>query len=322
VRTPRKWWERKTTAGMTPAGGREGGRRRVLLVALVAAPLLAALALGGLGVGAAAEARSAHTPHGLGCWWVLPWCWSRRTATPSPTGQQTQTPDATPTHAPTTGATRTVSVGDGVVAPRDDATCAGVARAQGDAREAIPANATANARNDWAAGVRPAWDGQDTAQADMGRVTGNFTGTTDQILAWAACKWGFPLDIVRAQASQESDWRQSLAADCGVTTQPETHGCASVGILQVKGADIPPTHHGTWPYAYESTSWNADYAYAVRRACYDGKITWLGNGYRAGDLWGCVGQWFSGRWHDAGAESYIAKVKQRLAARTWEGYYR
>lgn len=233
---------------------------------------------------------------------------SRSTSTPSVGAA----PEASPT------AQRS---GDGVVSPRDDATCRALAQQHGDRREAIPANATANAKNEWVAGVRPAWDGQDTAQVYMGRVSGNFIGTTDQILTWVACKWGFPLDVVRAQASQESDWRQSLLGDCGATTQPQTGGCASVGILQVKGADLPPTHRHTWPYAYESTSWNADYAFAVRRACYDGKIDWLRNGYHAGDLWGCIGQWFSGGWHDGGAEDYIALVKQRLAGRTWESYY-
>ena len=41
------------------------------------------------------------------------------------------------------------------------------------------------------------------------RVTGNFSGTTDMILQWAACKWGIDEDIVRAQAAVESWWRQS-----------------------------------------------------------------------------------------------------------------
>ncbi|MBE0695759.1 MAG: hypothetical protein IH586_02440, partial [Anaerolineaceae bacterium] len=38
------------------------------------------------------------------------------------------------------------------------------------------------------------------------RITGNFTGTTDEILQWAACKWGIDEDIVRAQAATESWW--------------------------------------------------------------------------------------------------------------------
>ncbi|MDQ4089722.1 MAG: hypothetical protein M3163_05410, partial [Actinomycetota bacterium] len=30
------------------------------------------------------------------------------------------------------------------------------------------------------------------------RVTGNFKGTTDEIIQWAACKWGFSDETVRA----------------------------------------------------------------------------------------------------------------------------
>ena len=152
------------------------------------------------------------------------------------------------------------------------------------------------------------------------RVTGNFSGTTDEIIQWAACKWGFDEDTVRAQAVAESDWHQSQLGDCQANTQPQAHGCASVGILQVKGADIPPTHPGTWPYAYESTAFNVDYTLAVRRACFEGKETWLGNGYQAGDLWGCIGRWYSGRWHDQGAEDYIASVKNHLSNKEWNSW--
>jgi autotransporter family porin len=45
------------------------------------------------------------------------------------------------------------------------------------------------------------------------RVTGNFTGTTDEILQWAACKWGIDEDLVRAQAAFESWWRQDAKGD-------------------------------------------------------------------------------------------------------------
>jgi hypothetical protein len=33
---------------------------------------------------------------------------------------------------------------------------------------------------------------------------------------------------------------------------------------------------------------------------------------------GCVGRWFSGRWHTDAAEQYIARVKDYLARRVWE----
>src|SRR5262249_24342606 len=148
------------------------------------------------------------------------------------------------------------------------------------------------------------------------RVTGNFTGTTDEIIQWGACKWGIDEDIVRAQSVQESYWHQSTLRDCGGQTVPETHGCASVGLLQVKGADIPPTHPGTLPYAYQSTAFNTDYMLGVVRACYEGKETWLGNGYRAGDIWGCVGRWFSGDWYKT-SQQYIASVQAIEARKDW-----
>jgi len=43
------------------------------------------------------------------------------------------------------------------------------------------------------------------------RVNGNFVGTTDEILQWAACKWGIPDNVIRAVAYQESTWYQYLA---------------------------------------------------------------------------------------------------------------
>ena len=236
-----------------------------------------------------------------------------QTAAPSPTSVPPAPPG--PTIPPTP---LNVTLPPGSRLP-SDADCA--ARVVRSAWEPRPANAAANVRNLYSEGVRAATSYTDPAQFYLFRVTGNFTGTTDEIIQWAACKWGFAVDTVRAQAVVESYWRQSTLGDCGVRTQPETNGCSSVGLLQVKGADIPPTHPNTWPYAWESTAWNVDYALSVRRACYDGKIGWLHDNnpaYGPGDLWGCIGEWFSGDWHDAGAQQYIATVQQTLAAREWE----
>jgi len=54
----------------------------------------------------------------------------------------------------------------------------------------------------------------------------------------------------------------------------------------------------------------------------EGKMTWLntverGSQYKAGDAWGCMGVWFSGRWHTAAADGYITRVKDYLAQRIW-----
>ena len=47
------------------------------------------------------------------------------------------------------------------------------------------------------------------------RVTGAFTGTTDEIIQWAACKWGIDEDVVRAQAAKETYWTQDHLGDFG-----------------------------------------------------------------------------------------------------------
>src|SRR5215469_10024072 len=51
-----------------------------------------------------------------------------------------------------------------------------------------------------------------------GRINGDFTGTTIDILRWAACKWGIDQDIVFAQAALESWWQQGTLG--GWTTNP------------------------------------------------------------------------------------------------------
>src|SRR5215212_7406367 len=61
-----------------------------------------------------------------------------------------------------------------------------------------------------------------------GRIDGAFTGTTDEIIQWAACKWGFDEDTVRAQAVQESYWRQAGVGDWNGREY------LSYGLLQVK----------------------------------------------------------------------------------------
>jgi hypothetical protein len=162
-------------------------------------------------------------------------------------------------------------------------------------------------------------------------ISGDFTGTTEEILRWAACKWGISQDIVFAQAAVESWWQQDELGDWGTQAGlcPPGHGpgvdgrpgeCPeSYGILQDKAAFEKPS----WPGIAESTAMNADAAYAIWRSCYDGYEVWLNNEprgrpYRAGDVWGCVGRWFAGSWYTPAALSYIAQVKEYLSERIWE----
>jgi autotransporter family porin len=168
-----------------------------------------------------------------------------------------------------------------------------------------------------------------TAVSGLARVTGDYVGTTDEIIQWVACKWGIDEDIVRAQISQESWWHQDARGDftsnqnsCYPTVRTSSGQCPeSVGLGQVRYQ-----YHSlafTNGYALSSSAFNLDYTYSVWRNCYEGRDTWLntverGATYGAGDLWGCVGVWFSGRWHTAPAETYISAVKGWLNQRVWE----
>lgn len=39
--------------------------------------------------------------------------------------------------------------------------------------------------------------------------------------------------------------------------------------------------------------------------------------HHAGDLWGCLGRWYSGGWYDQGAVNSIAQVKAAYDQKTW-----
>ena len=160
--------------------------------------------------------------------------------------------------------------------------------------------ANANTRNDW---------------SGFNRVDGDFAGTTDQLIQWAACKWGIDEDIVRAQVIKESGWYQ---------LGPPGDDGESFGIGQVRTT----AHPSAFEYsinAKNSTAYNLDYTYASWRACYEGVYTWLNtverNGtYAAGDVWGCVGLWFSGRWY-VNTDAYLNQpgdsVHWHYTNKTW-----
>jgi hypothetical protein len=63
------------------------------------------------------------------------------------------------------------------------------------------------------------------------RVGGDFTGTTKEILRWAACKWGINQNIVFAQAAVESWWQQGQLGDWGTNPLrcPEGHDIGGGG---------------------------------------------------------------------------------------------
>ena len=147
-------------------------------------------------------------------------------------------------------------------------------------------------------------------------VTGHYTGTTDQIIQWAAAKWGLSPTFMRSVAAVETWWVMSFVGNEG----------SAFGLYQVR----EPYHcegKTVCGLFKHDTAMNADYYGAIIRSYFDGKQTWLntvtGNGrrYRSGDLWGSVGYWAAGRWHVQAGENYVAQVKHYLAERVWAQPY-
>jgi hypothetical protein len=220
----------------------------------------------------------------------------------------------------------------------DEATCARLVRRT---PEQEPSNATANARVTTPAEVaridpwdRPNMIFDNAALALQARVTGDFTGTTDELLQWTACKWGFDEDYLRAEAYQQSIWRQGAHSDWLDSPSPDcppdadtrtsngTPQCAQTyGMLQV----VWKFHKAAWPMFRDSTPFHLDFVYGLRRVCFEGwdigQASRLGSAdrpYTKGDYLGCLGAHFSGIWFDDEAKAYISRVQGQLMGRAWE----
>jgi len=147
------------------------------------------------------------------------------------------------------------------------------------------------------------------------RVTGNHTGTTDENIQWAACKWGLPDDLLRSIAYAESTWYQAETRRNGRCV--EQHGCGDVvpeatastkvfcrQVVAAAGTDyqrwygagrcprtfsivgvmswqdpkwgpMPDNQNGTFPFNHRSTAFALDYVGAFLRGCDEGWIKWL-----------------------------------------------
>ncbi len=204
--------------------------------------------------------------------------------------------------APATGA-ETRAARSQPVAISDEAAAARVDRSSWEPRRQ---NRDENHRRVSADTLRRFRHASELPRAYKRRVSGDYTGTTDEIIQWGARKWGFSPDVLRAVAVVESWWKMSAIGDGG----------DSYGLMQVKRGP-----HCCFPATRRSTAFNVDYYGAWLRAAYDGRFRWLntevrGERYTRGDLWGSVGLWYSGRWR-YGTGEYIARVKETIRQRKW-----
>ena len=193
------------------------------------------------------------------------------------------------------------------------------------------------------------------------RVDGAFTGTTDEIFQWAACKWGLQDDLVRAVAYRESQWYQYLTyptgrclPDYGCTdlfTSATTDSAAYCdGLATAGGYDYQPDFGAglcpktfsilsamawadpTWGYVWPGYS-NGSFPFtrnstAFAADYYGGYLRgcyegWSYLGTRTtGDVDGCVGSWYSGGWHDSAGDAYDQRVRDAMATWPWlQGWF-
>lgn len=159
-------------------------------------------------------------------------------------------------------------------------------------------------------------------------VTGGYSGTTDEILQWAAHKWGIPEDVVRAVAANESGWSMSQLGDLRTVSNSARYPAwsrdggsvyQSLGIMQVKWTP-EGLHTGTESLRWRSTAFNVDYWASVVRYYYDGLCGWCGDGYGPGQEDNSVGAWYNPSPWEAGSRDYQDNVSERLSRRAWTEY--
>lgn len=160
--------------------------------------------------------------------------------------------------------------------------------------------------------------------------------TTDDLIQWAAHKWGIPENWLRAEYVHESYWNQFMIGDDTAVTarqyrlypsQSRISGSDSVyqslGITQVRWGADGSLHAGTEPLRWLSTAFNIDYQAATLRFYYDNpqktRSGWNDPSYQPCQAWNSIGAWYSPYpWGNAGQATYVAAVRQILSQRVWE----
>jgi hypothetical protein len=176
--------------------------------------------------------------------------------------------------------------------------------------------------------------GFDSAAIPFGkRVSGNFAGTTDEILRWGACKWGFDEDFVRAESYQVNAWHQasvsgwtSNRSNCPPSGGPTRNGPDGVECAQVFGIFglTWQFNKSAWPMYRDSTAFHVDYTLAVQRVCFEGLVDYMkGWGppekqYGPNDEFGCAASFFTGGWYDYTTIQQLNRIKDTLAKQPWK----
>jgi hypothetical protein len=160
--------------------------------------------------------------------------------------------------------------------------------------------------------------------------------STDDLIQWAAHKWGIPEDWLRAQYVVESYWNNfQLGDDTSIPAawysqypfqardpNSSTQAYESMGISQVRWAPDGSLNPGSEPLRWESTAFNIDWQAATVRFYYDNpsraRSSWGDSSYVPCQQWNSLGGWNSPYpWNNSAQQSYIQRVQSALSARTW-----
>jgi hypothetical protein len=218
---------------------------------------------------------------------------------------------------------------------RDDQAAACVARSGENRPQNVDKNTKAPASAELGA-FRTARDSFGRTPADYNRNFGYVTGaaalyglrSTDDIIEWAAYKWGIPEDFVRAQMIMESGWSMLQKGDARDWPTPVAHlypelavidadsVWESLGIAQIRWRHTVPWNPGVEPLRWQSTGFALDYSQALIRYYYDGYCDWCGSEYVAGDADGAYRSYVSGSWTDG--QWYADGVRSNAAAKPWQ----
>jgi hypothetical protein len=159
--------------------------------------------------------------------------------------------------------------------------------------------------------------------------------STDDLIQWAAHKWGIPENWLRAEYVQESYWNHfNLGDDTGVSSSwynlypyqsriPNTSDVyQSLGIAQVRWAPDGSVGAGTEPLRWESSAFNIDDQAATVRFYYDNpsgaRSSWGDPTYAPCQKWRSIGGWYRPYpWGNADQAGYARSVQGHLARHDW-----
>jgi hypothetical protein len=159
--------------------------------------------------------------------------------------------------------------------------------------------------------------------------------STDDLIQWAAHKWGVPENWLRAEYVVESYWNQfNLGDDTKVNSRwyglypyqsriPHTSNVyQSLGIAQVRWIPDGSLEPGSEPLRWESTAFNLDGQAAKIRFYYDNpggaRSSWGDSTYAPCEKWQSLGGWNSPYpWGNAEQTYYIGTVRAALDGRKW-----